>query len=84
MPRLDKLAGEFGTLGPMRLNHDTAPDELCRRLNMGHYLQPILTSETEMGFACHILTIRDVRKKLDEVSLLTPDPGSALVYLLFD
>src|SRR5690606_14838450 len=73
IPSLDKLARDFGPLGPMSLDDDEAPDELYPRLDVGHHLQPILASEVEMSLARHVLAIRGARKELDEVSLLAPD-----------
>src|SRR5690606_31560445 len=84
IPMLDRLPGDLGSLGSVRLDDDEATDELYPRLDVGHHLQPILASEVEMSLARHVLAIRGARKELDEVSLLTPDPGCTLAYLLFD
>src|SRR5690606_24158109 len=84
IPTLDKFAGDLGTFGPVRLDHDEATDELHRRLNVGQYLQSILASEIEMGLARHILAIRGARQELDEIPLLAPDPRGALAHFLLD
>lgn len=84
VPGLYKFACDFGSLRFVSLHNDEASDDLNYGLDVGNYLQPILTSKVKMGLARHILAIRRTRKELDEIPLLAQDPRGALAHLLLD
>ena len=51
IPGINKLTGDFGIVGAMRLHDDEAASKLNPRLYVRHNLQPILPSKVEVRLA---------------------------------
>ena len=68
----------------MGLHHDKATDQLHPLLNMVNDLEPILTTEVEVGFTRDILAFWCSRMKLREICLLLENPLRALAQLALD
>ena len=84
VPLVDTITGDLVPFWSVCLNDDESPNQLYRRLKVGHHLEPILSSKIEVGLSSDILTIRCARQKLDEVTLLASYLGCTLAQFVLD